>query len=68
MYFPWKGCLDHYTDPSLIIRNGMKQEIPSLSEIERIYFERFGPLEAFHTSGGTSTLPYSYPNLDDIGI
>src|SRR5690606_38010771 len=32
--------------------------------IEEIYFEKFGPLEAFHTAGGTSTLPYSYPFLD----
>lgn len=62
--FSMEGLLDHYTDPSLIIRNGMKLEVPSLSEVEKIYFERFGPLEAFHTSGGTSTLPLSYPNLD----
>ncbi|NEU31151.1 saccharopine dehydrogenase [bacterium LRH843] len=61
--FSMEGLFDHYTDPSLIIRSGVKQEIPSLSEIEPIYFEKFGPLQAFHTSGGTSTLPYSYPNL-----
>ena len=62
--FSMEGVLDHYTDPSFIIRNGMQQEIPSLTEMERIYFDRFGPLEAFHTSGGTSTLALSYPNLD----
>ncbi|HEX6592999.1 MAG TPA: saccharopine dehydrogenase C-terminal domain-containing protein [Bacillota bacterium] len=64
--FSMEGVLDHYTDPSLIIRNGIKQEIPSLSEVETIHFERFGPLEAFHTSGGTSTLSLSYPNLDTL--
>ncbi|MFG6113587.1 saccharopine dehydrogenase family protein [Halobacillus sp. MO56] len=64
--FSMEGVFDHYTDPALIIRNGMKQEIPSLSEIERIYFEKFGPLEAFHTAGGTSTLSYSYPYLDTL--
>lgn len=62
--FSLEGLLDHYTDPSLIIRNGKKQEVPSLSEIETVYFEKFGPLEAFHTSGGTSTLSHSFPNLD----
>ncbi|WP_281255481.1 saccharopine dehydrogenase family protein [Parageobacillus galactosidasius] len=62
--FSLEGLFDHYTDPSLIIRDGRKQEIPSLSEIETIYFDRFGPLEAFHTSGGTSTLSYSYPQLE----
>ncbi|WP_409275877.1 saccharopine dehydrogenase family protein [Neobacillus sp. SCS-31] len=64
--FSMEGLLDHYTDPSLIIRNGIKIEVPSLSEIEKIYFEKFGPLEAFHTSGGTSTLPHSYPYLDEL--
>src|SRR5699024_3022307 len=54
--FSMEGLLDHYTDPCLIIRDGVKQEIAALSEVERIHFERFGPLEAFHTSGGTSTL------------
>ncbi|MFD1039976.1 saccharopine dehydrogenase C-terminal domain-containing protein [Virgibacillus byunsanensis] len=64
--FSMEGVLDHYTDPSLIIRDGIKQEIPSLTEVERIHFERFGPLEAFHTSGGTSTLSLSYPNLKTL--
>ncbi|MEN2768208.1 saccharopine dehydrogenase family protein [Ornithinibacillus xuwenensis] len=64
--FSMEGLFDHYTDPSLIIRNGIKQEIPSLTEVERLYFDKFGPLEAFHTSGGTSTLSISYPNLETL--
>ncbi len=64
--FSMEGVFDHYTDPSLIIRNGAKQEIPSLSEVEAIHFDRFGPLEAFHTSGGTSTLSISYPELKTL--
>ncbi|MFB4168532.1 saccharopine dehydrogenase C-terminal domain-containing protein [Virgibacillus sp. JSM 102003] len=64
--FSMEGVFDHYTDPSLIVRNGVKQEVPSLTEVERVYFEKFGPLEAFHTSGGTSTLSISYPNLKTL--
>ncbi|GGA88937.1 saccharopine dehydrogenase family protein [Ornithinibacillus halotolerans] len=64
--FSMEGLFDHYTDPSLIIRNGVKQEVPSLSEVERLHFEKFGPLEAFHTSGGTSTLSISFPNIDTL--
>jgi len=64
--FSMEGVFDHYTDPSFIIRDGKHQEIPSLSEIEPIHFEKFGPLEAFHTSGGTSTLSKSYPNLQTL--
>ncbi|HLR54461.1 MAG TPA: saccharopine dehydrogenase C-terminal domain-containing protein [Pseudogracilibacillus sp.] len=64
--FSMEGLLDHYTDPALILRNGVKQEIAALSEIEKVYFEKFGPLEAFHTSGGTSTLSASYPNVQTL--
>lgn len=64
--FSMEGLFDHYTDPAFIIRNGIKQEIPSLSEVEPIHFEKFGPLEAFHTSGGTSTLSKSFPHLEEL--
>lgn len=64
--FSMEGLLDHYTDPAIIIRDGKLQEVPSLSEVEPIYFEKFGPLEAFHTSGGTSTLSKSFPELETL--
>ncbi|WP_144462776.1 saccharopine dehydrogenase family protein [Siminovitchia fortis] len=64
--FSMEGVLDHYTDPSLVIRDGKVREIPSLSEVEKVYFEKFAPLEAFHTSGGTSTLSKSYPDLETL--
>jgi lysine 6-dehydrogenase len=64
--FSMEGVFDHYTDPSLVIRDGKKMEVPSLSEIETVYFEKFGPLEAFHTAGGTSTLSLSYPDLKTL--
>ncbi|SDJ18779.1 saccharopine dehydrogenase family protein [Natribacillus halophilus] len=64
--FSMEGVFDHYTDPATIIRNGNKQCVASLSETEPIYFDQFGPLEAFHTSGGTSTLIGSYPNLNTL--
>ncbi|KKB39115.1 saccharopine dehydrogenase family protein [Bacillus thermotolerans] len=62
--FSMEGLLDHYTDPCLIIRKGEKQVISALSEVENVHFEKFGPLEAFHTAGGTSTLSRSFPNLN----
>ncbi|WP_082234471.1 saccharopine dehydrogenase family protein [Halobacillus massiliensis] len=64
--FSMEGLLDHYTDPSTIIRNGRLVDVESLTEIEQLHFERFGPLEAFHTSGGTSTLLKSYPAIDTL--
>ncbi|WP_062513595.1 saccharopine dehydrogenase C-terminal domain-containing protein [Halobacillus sp. KGW1] len=64
--FSMEGLLDHYSDPSTIIRGGKLTEVESLTEVEKIYFAKFGPLEAFHTSGGTSTLLKSYPNIETL--
>lgn len=64
--FSMEGVFDHYTDPSVVVRDGVVREVPSLSEVETIFFKRFGPLEAFHTSGGTSTLIESYPEIENL--
>ncbi|MFJ7934179.1 saccharopine dehydrogenase C-terminal domain-containing protein [Sporosarcina sp. NPDC096371] len=64
--FSLEGVFDHYTDPSHAIRDGQLVEIPSLSEIEPIYFDKYGELEAFHTSGGTSTLTKSFPTVNTL--
>ncbi len=64
--FSLEGVFDHYTDPSRVIRNGKLLEIPSLSEIEPITFDKYGELEAFHTSGGTSTLTKSFHDVDTL--
>lgn len=66
LVFSLEGVFDHYTDPSHVIRNGKLEEIPSLSEIESIAFEGYDELEAFHTSGGTSTLTKSYSNVETL--
>lgn len=64
--FSLEGVFDHYTDPSHVIRSGKLLEVPSLSEIEPIYFDKYGELEAFHTSGGTSTLTKSFPDVETL--
>lgn len=64
--FSLEGVFDHYTDASHVIRDGKLQEVQSLTEVEPITFEEYGELEAFHTAGGTSTLPKSFPNVDTL--
>ncbi|KOO49846.1 saccharopine dehydrogenase family protein [Viridibacillus arvi] len=64
--FSLEGVFDHYTDPSHVIRGGKLQEITSLSEIEKVYFDGFTGLEAFHTSGGLSTLAQTFPNVNTL--
>ncbi|WP_432353931.1 saccharopine dehydrogenase family protein [Sporosarcina sp. A2] len=64
--FSLEGVFDHYTDSSRVIREGKTLELPSLSEIETVHFDEFGDMEAFHTSGGTSTLIESFPDVQTL--
>ena len=67
--FSVQGLINEYIEPAVVIRKGRLKTVPSLSELETLTFpEPFGELEAFQTSGGTSTLPRTLegrlPNLD----
>lgn len=64
--FSLDGVFDHYTDSSHVIRHGKLLEVASLSEIEHVEFEGFGELEAFHTSGGTSTLTDTFSDIETL--
>ncbi|MGE6368037.1 saccharopine dehydrogenase family protein [Planococcus kocurii] len=64
--FSLEGVFDHYTDKSHVIRKGKLLEVESLSEIEHVKFEDFGELEAFHTSGGTSTLTDTFSDINSL--
>ncbi len=56
-----EGMIDYYTTPSLVVRDGVPQEVNALSELETVHFpEPLGDLEAFHTAGGLSTMVYRY--------
>ena len=56
-----EGMIDYYTTPSLVVRDGVPQEVRALSELETVRFaEPLGELEAFHTAGGLSTMVYRY--------
>ena len=48
------------------MRNGEVKELPSLSEIETLEFDGYGEMEAFHTSGGTSTMLESFPTIETL--
>ncbi|MGH7700105.1 MAG: saccharopine dehydrogenase family protein [Gemmatimonadales bacterium] len=56
-----EGALDYYTTPSRVLRDGRITRVDALSELEDVSFpDPVGPLEAFHTGGGISTLPWAY--------
>lgn len=64
--FSLDGVFDHYTEPAKIINKGILQDVQSLSGIEQVYFDEFGVLEAFYTSGGTSTLHKTFPDVKTL--
>src|ERR1043166_3520538 len=56
-----EGALDYYTTPSWVLRDGRPTRVHALSEVELVTFPPpGGELEAFHTGGGISTLPWAY--------
>ncbi|HEV8380049.1 MAG TPA: saccharopine dehydrogenase C-terminal domain-containing protein [Gemmatimonadales bacterium] len=56
-----EGALDYYTTPSWVLREGRPERVDALSELESVEFPSpVGTLEAFHTGGGISTMPWAY--------
>ena len=56
-----EGALDYYTTPSWVLREGRPVQVDALSEVEAVEFPSpVGTLEAFHTGGGISTMPWAY--------
>jgi lysine 6-dehydrogenase len=69
LVFSANGLINEYIEPAMILKQGKPTQVPSLTGLEQLYFPPpFGELEAFYTSGGTSTLPLTYEgkiqNLD----
>lgn len=57
LVFSVEGLINEYIEPARVIRGGKVVTIDSMTEIESLEFPApFGTMEAFQTSGGTSTL------------
>jgi lysine 6-dehydrogenase len=56
-----EGALDYYTTPSWVVRDRQLKQVEALSELESVTFPApLGALEAFHTGGGASTMPWVF--------
>jgi lysine 6-dehydrogenase len=61
-----EGALDYYTTPSWVLRQGKAMQVDALSELEPQEFPApVGMLEAFHTGGGISTMPFAFEGKID---
>jgi lysine 6-dehydrogenase len=62
-----EGALDYYTTPSWVLRGGKPTQVDALSELEDVEFPSpVGTLEAFHTGGGISTMPFAWQGKIDV--
>ncbi|MBK5259526.1 MAG: saccharopine dehydrogenase NADP-binding domain-containing protein [Thermoanaerobaculia bacterium] len=61
LVFSVEGLINEYIEPARVIRGGKITTVESMTEIETLEFPApFGMMEAFQTSGGTSTLPETF--------
>jgi lysine 6-dehydrogenase len=60
LVFSVEGLINEYVEPARILRKGKLTTIDPLTEPEEFHIPGFPPLVAFHTSGGTSTLPETF--------
>jgi lysine 6-dehydrogenase len=60
LVFSVEGLINEYVEKARLIRGGEIMEIESMTEVEELSFDGFPALEAFQTSGGTSTLPDTF--------
>ena len=64
--FSPNGLINEYVEDAIVLDHGKIIEKKSMTEIEEVIFpEPFGKMEAFVTSGGCSTLPYTYRDKID---
>jgi lysine 6-dehydrogenase len=60
LFFSPYGLLNEYAGQALALRAGAVHRLPVLEEEESLEFPPLGRLEAALTSGGASTLPYTF--------
>jgi lysine 6-dehydrogenase len=66
MVFSAEGLINEYWEPCVIIEDGKKRTVNPMSATELLSFDGIGKLEAFYTSGGTSTLPDTFEGKVDF--
>ncbi|MDX9856405.1 MAG: saccharopine dehydrogenase C-terminal domain-containing protein [candidate division Zixibacteria bacterium] len=66
MVFSSEGLINEYWEPCLILEGGKKKTVNPMTSIESLEFDGIGKLEAFYTSGGTSTLPDTFEGKVDF--
>ena len=57
------GLINEYAEPCEVIEDGKYATVEPLTRFETVEWDRWGPLEAFSTAGGTSTMCSIYTDV-----
>ncbi len=58
--FNMEGLVTEYDYEAVVIRDSKVEKVDTLSELETLHIDELGSMEAFTTSGGTSTAPMTF--------
>jgi lysine 6-dehydrogenase len=61
--FNIEGLTNEYDGEAVMLRAGRIVHVETLTELEPVDFDDLGTLEAFVTSGGTSTVPFAFEGV-----
>jgi lysine 6-dehydrogenase len=65
LVFNIEGLVTEYSHRADVIRGGKVVQVDTLDELENIEVDELGAMEAFTTSGGASTAPYTFEGKID---
>ncbi len=60
LVFSVEGLTNEYFGRATVLRDGKRVDVDTFDELESLSFDGLGELEAFTTSGGSSTCPWTY--------
>jgi len=60
LFFNIEGLTNEYDEQAYFLKDGQIVEVPCFSGIENVSFDEIGDLEAAVTSGGLSTMPWTF--------
>jgi lysine 6-dehydrogenase len=66
MVFSAEGLINEYWEPCVLLEGGKKKTVKPMTGLEQLEFDGIGDLEAFYTSGGTSTMPDTFRGKVDF--
>lgn len=58
--FNVEGLVTEYDFEAVVLKDGKIDKVDTLADLEELEIDTLGKMEAFNTSGGTSTAPYTF--------